>query len=98
MCVFHMSTAQLKTMHLNETGSHNKLMKVLENVKRVREQYETKVAEQSIWESNVHNSIGLSSFQFIFACQSKKKTGLINCVYCAFSHIFGLGVQLFSTY
>lgn len=58
-----MSTAQLKTMHLNETGPHYKLAKVLENVKHVREQYENKVAEQehSILESNVHNSIGLSS-------------------------------------
>lgn len=56
-----MSTAQLKTMHLNETGPHNKLAQVLDSIKYIREQYECKVAERSIWESNGYNSIGLSS-------------------------------------
>lgn len=52
-------------MHLNESAAYNKLGKVLDNVKYVREHYENKVVEQSIWESNVHNSIGLSSSTLI---------------------------------
>lgn len=48
-------------MHLYENGPHNELKKVVENIKTVREQYENRVEEPSIWNSNVHNSIGMSS-------------------------------------
>lgn len=45
----------------NENASKIRLAKVLENVRSIREQYENRVEEHPIWESNVHNSIGLSS-------------------------------------
>lgn len=55
-----MDTAQLETMHRIQTGPDDKLANVLENVKNVREQYENRMIEHTIWESNGHNSIGLS--------------------------------------
>ncbi|XP_055301312.1 UPF0764 protein C16orf89 homolog [Sitodiplosis mosellana] len=59
MLGIYLCEAQLKAMHFNGTGPHDKLEQVLDNVKHVREQYENKVAERehSIWELNVHNSI-----------------------------------------
>lgn len=68
LCIFHMFTAQLKTVVGNESAPNVKLAKVLENVKNVREHYEDRIEKHSIWESNTHNSIGLSSK--CSACQS----------------------------
>ncbi|XP_031619296.1 UPF0764 protein C16orf89 homolog [Contarinia nasturtii] len=42
----------------NETGTYSsKLPKVLENVKYIREQYDNRLVDRSIWGSDVHNSI-----------------------------------------
>lgn len=72
MCSFSIcSTAQLKTMHSNETGPDIELEKVLENMKTVREQYENQVKDPSIWNSNVHNAIGWSSK--FSTCQNNRR-------------------------
>lgn len=57
-----MFTAQLKTTYWNESGMHIDTVKALENVKNIREQYESRRDEHSIWETNMHNSIGLSTY------------------------------------
>lgn len=74
-------------MHFNDTDAPNKLDQVLDNVKIVREQYENKVAERehSIWELNVHNSIGLSSPSSSRKHQKKKKNK--NCATCQSSQL-----------
>lgn len=61
ICIFHMVVAQLLTINWNEYdgGAHGAdLIGILESIKQLREEYEYRVHEFSMWESN---SIGLSS-------------------------------------
>lgn len=58
MSTIHLSTAQLTTQW-DENATDIKPIKVLQNLKNLREQYEHRVAETSQPQSD--NSIGLSS-------------------------------------